>query len=168
MEGWKFWWGVAAFFLGGLSTQLNGWLTYQRQRKDRADDAADAFRKRREEFELQHLVKVNQLFRDYVSACAKYAAASFLARLEEPSLRQRAQDAREACTAARMAIAPEVGFILDDTVREHVITSLSLLLAALDTVPTGPEPDLSSAAHAVEQTYERISARVRELYAAAG
>lgn len=39
MEGWKFWWGVAAFFLGSLSTQLNGWPTWPAFLADLPDQA---------------------------------------------------------------------------------------------------------------------------------
>ncbi|MFF3843776.1 hypothetical protein [Streptomyces sp. NPDC002328] len=108
MEGWNFWWGIAAFFLGVLATQLNSWLAYRRQRKDRADDAADALRARREEFELQHLVEVNELMQAAVAALLDYhvSVLLFVDRRDRNSLSSEVEERREAAGAAAQELCP--------------------------------------------------------------
>ncbi|MFF8944371.1 hypothetical protein ACF1A5_19280 [Streptomyces sp. NPDC014864] len=124
MEGWKFWWGIAAFFLGGLSTQLNGWLTYRRQRKDKARDAEEAVRKRREEFELEHLVEFNQMLRtamDRVLNLRNVASRE----LDTPAHYQERDEAAEALDAALWPLSAQVGFIIDHEVRDPAISLIS-------------------------------------------
>jgi hypothetical protein len=185
MEGWNFWWGITAFFLGGLATQLNGWLAYRRQRQDRADDAADALRQRREEFELRHLVEVNELLRAAVKAADAIVAETWPENqgLEASGdQRNRVQAARREGSRALDDLTSQVGFILDDQVRVLVHAAVSnirragLDLAAADpqqsfedvfggSDPAAPYADLLEMARATKSAYEAISARVRQLYA---
>ncbi|MGW2707103.1 hypothetical protein [Streptomyces sp. NPDC001340] len=163
MEGWKFWWGVAAFFLGGLATQLNGWLTYRRQRKDKADEAADVLRQRREEFELRHLVEVNQLLRDCMNQCIAYT--DVLRRFgDEGGEHEHVYPAAMTYESALDALQAQVGFVLDDHVRESVLEALS----HLDRVRTGSLDTYTSLTGAAHQAHDALSARVRQIYAGHG
>ncbi|MER5473528.1 hypothetical protein [Streptomyces sp. NPDC002685] len=49
MEGAQFWWGVVAFVLGGVATQLNGWNDRRRQRRERREALDNAKRERRQD-----------------------------------------------------------------------------------------------------------------------
>jgi hypothetical protein len=172
MEGWNFWWGIAAFFLGGLATQLNGWLAYRRQRKDRADDAADALRQRREEFELQHLVEVNQLLRDCM---ASRVSALFLRWGNEsqpddqvPAEKKEEQRAAERTfTAARAKLQSQVGFVLDDQLRQRVKNATEIMSNFGDeSAATADRAGvLIRMHHVVNDAHETLTARVRALYA---
>jgi hypothetical protein len=169
MEGWNFWWGIAAFFLGGLATQLNSWLAYRRQRKDKAEDAQDAIRQRREEFELQNLVEVNQLLRDLTGGLVLMATAARLERRfgdSEENMR-RWQEGGEAVSAAEGALTAQAGFILDDDIRSRVHTALEAAdEAAIWVLVEETSADgLSEMGAAMRPAFEAISARVRELYA---
>jgi cbb3-type cytochrome oxidase subunit 3 len=164
MEGWNFWWGIAAFFLGGLATQLNGWLAYRRQRKDRADDAADALQQRREEFELQHLVEVNRLLRAYMETAQAAIHHRLYALALGPSPESRT--AQREMLAAERAIDAEVGFILNDRIRQIVAEAVEetaeTAMAQHDDTGT---VNMLPMAQAQKVAYDAIGARVRELYA---
>ncbi|WP_392968184.1 hypothetical protein [Streptomyces sp. LN245] len=168
MEGWKFWWGIAAFFLGGLSTQLTGWLTYRRQQRDKASEVADAARGRRDEFELQHLLEINQLLRDYSHGMVHFIGYSkALSRLEEDSyLEEEMVAAQERMDTADLALSAQMGFILDDQIRRLVRTATM----GIDNVTTvalleDGEPDIAALSEMVTAAFDAISQRVRELYA---
>lgn len=169
MEGWKFWWGIAAFFLGGLSTQLNGWLTYRRQRKDKADDAADALRQRREEFELQHLVEVNQLLLDYVDGVVHAIGYQLaLDRLgDNEDIETELLDAYAKFSAADAGLSAQIGFILDDRVRELVRKAAAELGELPETDGSGDLslPDMARLSMATRAAFDALSSRVRDLYA---
>lgn len=171
MEGWKFWWGVAAFFLGGLATQLNGWLTYRRQRRDRADDAADALRQRREEFELQHLVEVHQLLRSVMShLLASRVLAWNLADLPDDVRDEVTEgdyaEARRAYQEAMDGLASQVGYVFDDEVRAKVSEAAGRLAWAFDQHRReGRAQDLLDVGGVVNEAYGALTARVRDLYA---
>ncbi|MFK4023137.1 hypothetical protein [Streptomyces albogriseolus] len=168
MEGWKFWWGVAAFFLGGLATQLNGWLTYRRQRRDRAEDAEDALRQRREEFELQHLVEVHQLLQQLNNALLDCASTQRLAAMgifAGDELAERIAVEQAAFNAAQVALHAQMGFILDDEVRRLVQEAEdaiddeqahTLLEELVESTATGQK---------VRAATDAIGARIRALYA---
>ncbi|MFE2815325.1 hypothetical protein ACFXGG_33485 [Streptomyces nigra] len=171
MEGWNFWWGVAAFFLGGLATQLNGWLVYRRQRKDRADDAADALRQRREEFELQHLVEVNDLLR----GCMHHLSASLvLSRIEahrpadtpDDGLNEQSLEEQRAYQEGMGALQAQIGFIFDDAVRNKVGETVTRMdWAYHNRRREEPHRNLLFTGEMVNSAYEALSTRVRELYA---
>ncbi len=172
MEGWNFWWGVAAFFLGGLATQLNGWLAYRRQRQDRADDAADALRQRREEFELQHLVELNQLVRvatdrifEYYTAERRHRAALEIdPHDDEP--RRRTDEAGDAFMVALADLSAEVPFILADDIRQAAGNLTAHMLDAGSLMISVNHPFDPSALTAVaNRLYQPLGERVRAIYA---
>ncbi|MEU6567302.1 hypothetical protein [Streptomyces parvulus] len=172
MEGWNFWWGIAAFFLGGLATQLNGWLAYRRQRKDRADDATAALRQRREEFELQHLVEVNQLLRDCM---ASRVSALFLRWSNElqpddqvtAEKKEEQKTAERTFTAARAKLQSQVGFVLDDQLRQKVEDATEIMSNFGDesAATTDRAGVLLHMHHVVSAAHATLTARVRALYA---
>ncbi|MER5949688.1 hypothetical protein ABT127_26910 [Streptomyces sp. NPDC001904] len=186
MQGWQFWWGITAFFLGGLATQLTGWLTYRRQQKDKAVEAKKVLLQRREEFELRHLVEVNQLLRalgrsvdDYAAARCSYPGPTG----GEEAVRGQEDAAYLAAREADAELSAQVGFILDDDVRSCVSEArrvswdrLAVMLEAPRSASfadvflggadiAGPYTLLLEMADASSAAYESISARVRALYA---
>ncbi|MEV6702712.1 hypothetical protein AB0M68_37210 [Streptomyces sp. NPDC051453] len=170
MEGWQFWWGIAAFFLGGLATQLNGWLTYRRQRKDKADDAADALRQRREEFELQHLVDFNGLLVDamekvleYNGAVGAYNALRALDALDDETEQWR-ERAEEASQAALGSVAMQVGFILADGVRDTATDAIDHLARVNAQLHANNDISVGELASASEALHDGLGARVRAIY----
>ncbi|MET9580592.1 hypothetical protein ACLQ2D_10775 [Streptomyces sp. DT199] len=169
--GWNFWWGVAAFFLGGLATQLNGWLAYRRQRKDRADDAADALRQRREEFELQHLVEFNELLREAVAAVHAWEQADRRFRhlrdtnsLGDDAVERRLQ-ANAASEAALNAAAAQVGYILVDDIRDAAHRLIDDLYFLSGGIFDGATLSLSQLHNQTMEVHDAIGARVRAIYA---
>ncbi|MCF3122100.1 hypothetical protein IPZ68_20680 [Streptomyces arenae] len=170
MEGWQFWWGIAAFFLGGLATQLNGWLTYRRQRKDKADDAADALRQRREEFELQHLVEFNGLLMDamekvleYNGAVGAYKTLRAMDALDDETEQWR-ERAEEAAQAALANVAMQVGFILADDVRGTATAAIDHLARATARLHGNNDISVDQLAGAIEALHDGLGARVRAIY----
>ncbi|KOG58425.1 hypothetical protein ADK77_44135 [Streptomyces antibioticus] len=171
MEGWKFWWGIAAFFLGGLATQLNGWLTYRRQRADKREEAADVLRKRREEFELQHLVEVNQLVRvaldrllEYYTAERRYRAAHQIDPHDvEP--RQRSEEASAAFTAALSDLTAQTPFLLNDRIRQAASDLVAYLARASAVMAATGQLDVVEFSAVADRLHEPLGARVREIYA---
>ncbi|MGV9242198.1 hypothetical protein [Streptomyces sp. NPDC003710] len=171
MEGWKFWWGVAAFFLGGLATQLNGWLTYRRHRADRRADAADALRKRREEFELQHLVEVNQLLRIAIERLFEHSTAERRYRASremdphdlEP--RQRAEEAATAFDTALQDVTSQLPFILADEIRQPAGDLVVHMAQAAALLTGGGLVDGAALSVAADRVYEPLGERVRAIYA---
>ncbi|AWT42821.1 MULTISPECIES: hypothetical protein [Streptomyces] len=168
MEGWKFWWGIAAFFLGGLATQLNGWLTYRRQRKDRADDAADALRQRREEFELQHLVEVHQLLRSVMThvLSSRVLAWNLADGVGGELMEESYTEARRAYQEAMDGLVSQVGFVFDDEVRGKVGEAAARLAWAFDRHRREDRTqEVLSTGEVVNEAYAALTARVRALYA---
>ncbi|MCX4592365.1 hypothetical protein OG819_22310 [Streptomyces sp. NBC_01549] len=170
MEGWKFWWGIGAFFLGGLATQLNGWLTYRRQRADKLADERAAVVQRREEFELRHLVEVNQLLRDLMAGLLQLATAARLERYDafpEEEIGERYATGQAAVTAAEEALVAQVGFILDDRLRALVEVAIDAVDEAVADVLSEEMAHgaLRAAGQASRPAFAALSARVRELYA---
>lgn len=171
MEGWKFWWGIAAFFLGGLSTQLNGWITYRRQRADKAADATNALRKRREEFELQHLVEFNQLLRQVIEKIHDYhqavrwevAVRQIDPRDEAP--RRRREEIGEAFQVALSSVTAQLGFILADDVREAAGDLVVHMAEAGGRLRGSDDFDAMGLAHAADSVYGALGERVRSIYA---
>ncbi|MQY32600.1 hypothetical protein SRB17_05540 [Streptomyces sp. RB17] len=169
MEGWKFWWGIAAFFLGGLATQLNGWLAYRRQRKDKAADAADAAEQRRAEFELEHLMATNQKLHDYREKFLDFTNAAAEADSSDgrdsAARRHALEVANEALNACELGLNGNVGFILDDTVRASVRQATKTIEDAATRAIGGQAVDYLAVNRAVSDASDALSARVRALYA---
>ncbi|MGP4043973.1 hypothetical protein [Streptomyces sp. 2A115] len=169
MEGWNFWWGIAAFFLGGLATQLNGWLAYKRQRTERAEDAAEAAKQRRDEFELQHLIETNQKLHDYRELFLNFTTAVRREREAHEQGRPTPDDdltaANEALEASESALHGHVGFILDDTVRDLVRQAMTAIDLAMADALTADEVNFGTVGSAVNEAFDALSRRVRSLYA---
>lgn len=171
MQGWQFWWGIAAFFLGGLATQLNGWLTYRRQRADKAADAMDALRQRREEFELQHLVEVNRLVRvaldrllEYYAAERRYRTAREAGRPTVELLPQT-DEASGAFTVALSDLTSQTSFILDSSVRDAAGNLVGHMAHASALLMGSGELDLVQLSAVADRLHQPLGERVRAIYA---
>ncbi|MEU9521840.1 hypothetical protein [Streptomyces sp. NPDC048224] len=172
MEGWKFWWGIAAFFLGGLSTQLNGWLTYRRQRADKRADEAAARQARSDEFELQHLVEFNQLLRNAAEALHAWEQADRQFRHlrdtnslddDAPERRMQAHDASEAAIGTAEA---QVGYILVDEIRTAAHRAVDDFYALNAMIYEGAgDHGMMHLHNQTAAVHSAIGARVRAIYA---
>lgn len=166
MEGWKFWWGIAAFFLGGLSTQLNGWLTYRRQRADKAADGEDAARSRRDEFELRHLQAAADKLRAYG---AKFQE---VAHIVERAFEEAGPDGKavvageevEAVDALEAEVHAHAGYIFDERVRGTVLAASDAIAEGFMHALNNEEPDYRALNEGYMKALDAISARVRTLY----
>jgi hypothetical protein len=168
MEGWKFWWGIAAFFLGGLSTQLNGWLTYRRQRADKATETADAARSRRDEFELQHLQATAETLRAYRE---EFLAAVHITR---QAFKEAGPDGNPAVPgfAERVDavdnlegdVHAHAGYIFDERVRGVVLAASDAISDAFTRVLNDEEIAFRALNESYKEALDAISARVRTLY----
>lgn len=171
MEGWNFWWGIAAFFLGGLATQLNGWLAYHRQRKDRADDAAGALRQRREEFELQHLVAFNQLVRNAVdklydyNGAVRWDIATRGSDAGDQAIRQKREEAGEAFQIELSKVTAELGFILADDIREAAARLVGYMAEKSALLHASSQIHIIELAHQADAVYVPLGERIRGIYA---
>lgn len=171
MEAWKFWWGVGAFFLGGLATQLNGWLVYRRQRAEKAADDATAAEQRRAEFELQHLIATNQKLHDYRLRFHNFTGAVRRAREARADGRPQGDElgiANEALEAAEGSLHGHVGFILDDSVRGSVIRAIGAVEDAISDVLDQNEVGYIEVNTTVNAAFDAVSERARKLYAGQG
>ncbi|MDX2814244.1 hypothetical protein PV410_17025 [Streptomyces sp. PA03-5A] len=170
MEGWKFWWGIAAFFLGGLATQLSGWITYRRQRADKQADAHDALRQRREDFELQHLIETNQKLHVYRERFWEFIAANRRERLATPEhaarLHSELNVASDALREAEGALHGNVGFILDDNIRTQVREAMQNIDAAAgEALYEGEDIPSPVVTRSLGVAFDALSERVRVIYA---
>ncbi|MFM9790154.1 hypothetical protein [Streptomyces turgidiscabies] len=171
MEGWKFWWGIAAFFLGGLSTQMNGWLTYRRQRADKAEEAKDALRQRREEFELQHLVELNQLVRVAIDQLFAYSTAEHWSRAarQTDSLdverRQQSEETGATFMVTLADLTSQVPFILADDVRQAAGDLIGYMAEASALLIGGVPLNGVALSAVADRLYKPLGERVRAIYA---
>ena len=165
-------WPVAAFFLGGLATQFTGWLNHRRQRAEKAEDDAAAVTQRCEEFELQHLVEVNQLVRVARAALGEFSftLGQYHVTLEPgPPDQEKGAAFVAACNAfeaADAALAAQMGFIIDDRVRELAVRVREELVAAYDRHLHSDDPanEALGMRDLLQETYDALAARVREIY----
>ncbi|MGW4560976.1 hypothetical protein ACWEN3_00780 [Streptomyces sp. NPDC004561] len=166
MEGWKFWWGIAAFFLGGLATQFTGWLAYRRQRAERVEDAAAAAAQRRADFELEHLMATNQKLHDYRERFLEFSAAAMevgsSADQEHAARNQVLEEANATLNVCEVALYAHIGFILDDVVRASVLRATQAIEAAATLAIGGGAVDYPAVNRAVSEAYDTLSARVRQ------
>ncbi|WP_413753061.1 hypothetical protein NRF20_20770 [Streptomyces sp. R-74717] len=161
-EGWFAVWPVVAFFLGGLATQVSAWLGHRRQRAERAEDAVAEVTRRREEFELAHLVEFNGLLRRYVETYLDLALV--VDRHRESQTSDGITAASEALAAAEGDVLSQVGFILDDDVRRIAGLAVDAVETAVSAKLEARVPDVAPIAEPVNRTYRAVSARVREIY----
>ncbi|RNG34304.1 hypothetical protein [Streptomyces botrytidirepellens] len=169
-EGWLAVWPVAAFFLGGLATQFAALLNRRWQQRDKVAQDADEIRKRREEFELSHLVDVNELLSSlenlFIEACRELKAYQRLQTQSdvEPDFPDAPVDAYKGAAAA---VRQQVGFILSDEVRRYVYVTWESAKETIDLYTTGEadEDEVWAVAAGFDETYVALSGRVREIYA---
>jgi hypothetical protein len=154
-------WPVAAFFLGIVSTLF---IETLRARRTRFDDLRKSFaareqffQDRREAFELDHLLQVNEALSALTRATS--GAHNEYIRNYEVSL-----DARQLVEAANGGVVAVRHLILDDTLREKVRLAHGALLRAgrLAGRPEARESD--SAAEALQLARDGIAERIRSIY----
>ena len=154
-------WPVAAFFLGIMSTLLIEAVKARRVRAEDLRKAAAAreqfFQDRREAFELDHLLRVNEALSALTTAAAE--AHNEYSRNFEVSAeaRQRVETANGGVVAVRH-------LILDDQLREQVRLAHGALLrdGRLAGKPEAPEAD--AVVDALKLAREGIADRIRSLY----
>jgi hypothetical protein len=154
-------WPVAAFFLGIMSTLLIETVKARRARADDLRKAAAAreqfFQDRREAFELEHLLQVNEALSALTKAAAE-AHNEYIRNYEVSSeARQRVETANGGVVAVRH-------LILDYNLREDVRLAHRALLrdGRLAGKPEAPEPH--AAVDALQLAREGIADRIRSLY----
>ncbi|MER5312898.1 hypothetical protein ABT034_34580 [Streptomyces sp. NPDC002773] len=167
--GWMAVWPVAAFFLGGLATQLTGWLTHRRQQKERQQDAAAALHERRETFELEHLQRLNEALQALGRATAQAHHADMMASRETRLYggEMLPDDLNETLRVANQDVHMLAGLVLDDELREQVKAARSALnqLGGMVRVDPREADAVFMASHGqVAETQDRIAARIREIY----
>ena len=154
-------WPVAAFFLGILSTLL---IESVKSRRARADDERKAnaareqyFQDRREAFELDHLLQVNEALNSLTRAVAG-AQNEYIRHLEVST------DARQLVEAANGGVVAVRHLILDDDLREKVRAAHSALLR--DGRQAGRPEALESdaASDALQLARTGIAERIRSIY----
>ncbi|MGW5273623.1 hypothetical protein ACWEQP_13745 [Streptomyces sp. NPDC004044] len=160
---------MAVFFLGGVATQLTGWLTHRRQQLGREQDAAAALHTRREGFELDHLQRLNDalhaLGRATVQAHHADMMASRETRLYAANL--LGGDLAEEQRLANRDVRMLAGLVLDDALRGQVRSAQSALNVPsmmLRSDPTEADAAFRVGAEQLEVVQERVAARIREIY----
>ncbi|MGW5272752.1 hypothetical protein ACWEQP_09235 [Streptomyces sp. NPDC004044] len=168
-SGWMAVWPVAAFFLGGVATQLTGWLTHRRQQLERKRDAAAALHARRESFELENLQKLSDALQALGRASARMHHADIMAsretRLYAATLvgEELAEEHRLANQDVRML----AGLVLDDELREQVRAAQSAINVTsmmTRTDPTDADATYRTGLEQLNHVQERVAARIREIY----
>lgn len=162
MEGTKFWWGVAAFFLGGLATQFNGWITYQRQRRDKKADAQAALIQRREQFELTQLTDLHAALTELFSQALSRAAHRFHGT--------DASEAEQVYDEVNLRVNALVGLTLDDSIRGLAQTAhgtIALMNVGPNQDVVEPSTPIDGGRH-LGRAQLAISARIREIYTSDG
>ncbi|MET9499991.1 hypothetical protein [Streptomyces sp. NPDC006552] len=175
-------WGFAGVVLGSLIPLVSNWGDHRRQRRERRGDFLRTKLERREAFELEHLVEVNQLLRNL----RRHGDELISAKQPDPRYSKppvnHAERCRTAMREADAALDAQVGFILDDMVRELVKVAAERITDRAWTVYTdapatfeegmqrgtlgiGVYTALEETNEAVQAAYEAITMRVRELYA---
>ncbi|MYR51218.1 hypothetical protein GTY83_19100 [Streptomyces sp. SID4928] len=168
-SGWMAVWPVAAFFLGGLATQLTGWLNHRRQRAEKAEDASAAFRQRREEFELDHLQRLNEALQVLGRAVGKAHHTDLMTSRQTghyAGTQLRPEDS-DALGAANRDVHMLLALVLNDDLREEVREVHRLL-----NLPSGmhrsdvdqAESAFARAVLALDAVQGRIAERIREIY----
>ncbi|MBK3584279.1 hypothetical protein JHN49_11265 [Streptomyces sp. MBT57] len=170
-KGWMAVWPVAAFFLGGLATQLTGWINYRRQRADKAADDAAAIEQRREEFELAHLVEFNGLLRQNMACLYELSTAVERYRRAESRDDLTAEHgialraAGDALESAEASVNAQLGFILDDAVRGLAQEAAAEMDSTSAYILDGDNVTFDEVRAKTDAAYRALSERVRVLYA---
>jgi hypothetical protein len=154
-------WPVAAFFLGVMSTLLTETLKARRVRADErlraSASRAQVLQDRRESFELEHLLRVNEALTALTKASAdahNQYVSSLVVSLEA---RQRVEAANGEVVAVRH-------LILDDQLRESVRLAHGALLRDGRSAGKPDAPNSEGAVDALKVAREGIAERIRSIY----
>ncbi|MFI2039137.1 hypothetical protein ACH470_31500 [Streptomyces bottropensis] len=165
---------VVTAFLGAAAALGGNWVTQsrqdQREATARQHERETAALKRREEFELAHLIEVNDLLRTCVDRLHALSAREFRwAHLRDTHALtdeavQRVDEARVSLSMAQAAVSAQIGFILDDDVREAVRRAVTFISIKGVVLHPGGSLDANELAGELLSAYEPLSARVRAIY----
>ena len=157
-------WPVVAFILGALSTLLLDSMRARRARRDERGKALAAreqfYRDRRDEFELKHLLQVNE-------ALGELTLAAVNAINEKSRNGEVGTSSRELLESANRQIVGVRHLILDDELRELVRATHGALLkdGRMACRPGAYEETDSSTSDLLQEARHAIAARVRAIYA---
>ncbi|MFJ1788365.1 hypothetical protein ACIOML_29175 [Streptomyces anulatus] len=168
-SGWMAVWPVAAFFLGGLATQLTGWLTHRRQQLERRQDAAAALHARRETFELDNLQELNAALQTLGRAAARAHHADIMASRETRLYGDGllGEELSETSRVANAEVRMLSGLVLDDSLREQVSAAQSAINVPgmmLRVDPSDADAAFRVGIDQLHQVQDRIASRIREIY----
>ncbi|WP_392668609.1 hypothetical protein [Streptomyces sp. LN785] len=162
-------WPVAVFFLGGMATQLTGWLTHRRKQMERKQDAAAVLHARRESFELEHLQKLTDAVQVLGRTAARAHHADMMAssetRLYGAGL--LGEELSEENRVANQDVRMLSGLVLDDELREQVRAAQSAIntpAMMLRVDPTEADAAYSVGIEQLHHVQARIADRIREIY----
>ncbi|MFC8491211.1 hypothetical protein ACFUJU_10470 [Streptomyces sp. NPDC057235] len=162
-------WPIAVFFLGGLSTHLTGWLTYRRQQKEREQAAVAARYERRENFELEHLQKLNEALQVLGRTTARAHHADMMASRETRLYggEMLDPDLDEELRVAHKEVHMLAGLVLDGRLREQVKEARSELSKTSGMIRADPreaEAVFMEGIRQASQVQDQIATRIREIY----
>ncbi|MCU7703237.1 hypothetical protein ACGILS_03925 [Streptomyces albidoflavus] len=168
-KGWMAVWPVAAFFLGGLATQLTGWLAHRRQQRERLQDAAAAFRERRENFELENLQRLTDALQTLGRTTARAHHADMMASRETRlyGVELLGEELAEENRVASQDVHMLTGLVLDDQLREQVKaarTALGRPAGMLRADPREVDAVFMASLEQLAKVQDQIAARIREIY----
>lgn len=154
-------WPVAAFFLGVMSTLLTEAVKARRARADELRKAsasrAQFLLDRRDSFELEHLLRVNEALAALTKATAD-AQNEYLNNFEV------SLEARQHVETANGEVVAVRHLILDDELREWVRLAHRALLRAGRSAGKAETPDPDAAVNALKIAREGIAERIRSIY----
>jgi hypothetical protein len=157
-------WPVMAFFLGVLSTLLVDGIKARRASQEEAQKALAAREQfltdRREEFELRHLLLVND-------SLSELMRAAVTAQNEQTLVGQATPEALQAVEAANGGVVAVRHFILDESLSEDVRAAHDELLRAgrlAGRVKDSRKDDDDSVRDALQTARGGIAERIRTIY----
>ncbi|MDW4913747.1 hypothetical protein [Streptomyces californicus] len=168
-SGWMAVWPVAAFFLGGLATQVTGWLTHRRQQLERKQDAAAALHARRESFELDQLQKLSDALQNLGRKAAQVHHADMMAGRESRlyGAERLAEELDEAHRLAHQEVRMLSRLVLNDDLREQLADARSAMLvpSAMNRAdPRAAEAAFVEGLQKLDQVMDEVAAQIREIY----
>ncbi|MGW2620347.1 hypothetical protein [Streptomyces sp. NPDC001500] len=169
-------WPVATFFLGGASAYLRDFITEKRQiaraTKALADERAKAVTDRRETFELDHLVRLNEALQDLARAAMQVHLVDM--RTSEETGHYAGTLLPEGLSDNLMQAGRTVrmlrNLVLDDGLRAQVTEAASALKRPsmmLRAETTEAQLVFNEALDLVDFAQEAVARRIREIYASA-
>jgi hypothetical protein len=164
-------WPVITLFLGAAGTLGRDIITQasrdRRERAVRQRELAKEAVERREEFELEQLVGVNDLLRAQSDAAIELSVALRAHRRSEADggSVEYPRDELNRVHAAEAAVWAKIGLILAEPTRAWVQAAHESLRVMAATVQAGDhEPELQVVREQLNGAYAAVSARVREIY----